>query len=47
QDPAGEGKAAVEALGKLKKGEKIDPIINIPVTIVTKKNVDQYRAMFK
>ncbi|PBC01437.1 substrate-binding domain-containing protein [Mesorhizobium sp. WSM3860] len=47
QDPAGEGKAAVEALSKLKKGEKVDPIINIPVTIVTKKNVDQYRAMFK
>ncbi|MER8400101.1 substrate-binding domain-containing protein [Mesorhizobium sp. M0306] len=47
QDPAGEGKAAVEALGKLKKGEKIDPIINIPVTIVTKKNVDEYRSMFK
>ncbi|MES0070497.1 substrate-binding domain-containing protein [Mesorhizobium sp. M0074] len=47
QDPAGEGKAAVEALGKIKKGEKIDPIINIPVTIVTKKNVDQYRAVFK
>ncbi|TIS59302.1 substrate-binding domain-containing protein [Mesorhizobium sp.] len=47
QDPAGEGKAAVEALAKLKKGEKVDPIINIPVTIVTKENVDQYRAMFK
>lgn len=47
QDPAGEGKAAVEALTKLKKGEKVDPIINIPVTIVTKKNVDQYRAIFK
>lgn len=47
QDPAGEGKAAVEALTKLKKSEKVDPIINIPVTIVTKKNVDQYRAMFK
>ncbi|TGQ41277.1 substrate-binding domain-containing protein [Mesorhizobium sp. M00.F.Ca.ET.216.01.1.1] len=47
QDPAGEGKAAVEALAKLKKGEKVEPIINIPVTIVTKENVDQYRAMFK
>jgi ribose transport system substrate-binding protein len=47
QDPAGEGKAAVEALIKLKKGETVEPIINIPVTIVTKKNVDQYRAMFK
>ncbi|PSH69057.1 sugar ABC transporter substrate-binding protein [Phyllobacterium brassicacearum] len=47
QDPAGEGKAAVEALTKLKKGEKIEPIINVPVTIVTKENVDQFRGMFK
>ncbi|RUU31282.1 MULTISPECIES: substrate-binding domain-containing protein [unclassified Mesorhizobium] len=47
QDPAGEGKAAVEALTKLKKGETIEPIINIPVTIVTKDNVEQYRAMFQ
>jgi ribose transport system substrate-binding protein len=47
QDPAGEGKAAVEALAKLKKGEKVEPIINVPVTIVTKKNVDQFRGMFK
>jgi ribose transport system substrate-binding protein len=47
QDPAGEGKAAVEALVKLKKGEKIEPIINVPVTIVTKENVDQFRGMFK
>ncbi|TIQ52537.1 MAG: sugar ABC transporter substrate-binding protein, partial [Mesorhizobium sp.] len=42
QDPAGEGKAAVEALTKLKKGETVEPIINIPVTIVTKENVEQY-----
>ncbi|RWE64697.1 substrate-binding domain-containing protein [Mesorhizobium sp.] len=47
QDPAGEGKAAVEALIKLKKGETVEPIINIPVTIVTKDNVEQYRAMFQ
>ncbi|WP_062209488.1 substrate-binding domain-containing protein [Aureimonas sp. AU12] len=47
QDPAGEGKAAVEALVKLKKGESVEPIINVPVTIVTKANVDQFRAMFK
>jgi ribose transport system substrate-binding protein len=47
QDPAGEGKAAVEALVKVKKGETIEPIINVPVTIVTKANVDQYRDMFK
>lgn len=47
QDPAGEGKAAVEALVKLKKGESVEPIINVPVTIVTKANVDQFRDMFK
>lgn len=47
QDPAGEGKAAVEALVKLKKGETVEPIINVPVTIVTKQNVDQFRGMFK
>ncbi|UVC14619.1 ABC transporter substrate-binding protein [Mesorhizobium onobrychidis] len=47
QDPAGEGKAAVEGLTKLKKGETVEPIINIPVTIVTKDNVDKYRAMFQ
>ncbi|TIT13188.1 MAG: sugar ABC transporter substrate-binding protein [Mesorhizobium sp.] len=39
--------AAVEALIKLKKGETVEPIINIPVTIVTKDNVEQYRAMFQ
>jgi ribose transport system substrate-binding protein len=47
QDPAGEGKAAIEALTQLKKGEKVEPIINVPVTIVTKENVDQFRGMFK
>jgi ribose transport system substrate-binding protein len=47
QDPAGEGQAAVESLIKLKKGEKLEPIINIPVTIVTKDNVEPYIAIFK
>ena len=47
QDPAGEGKAAVEVLATLKKGGKVEPIINVPITIVTKKNLDQVRAMFK
>jgi ribose transport system substrate-binding protein len=47
QDPEGEGKAAVEALVKLKKGETIEPIINVPVTIVTKDNVGDFKAMFK
>lgn len=47
QDPAGEGKAAVEALVKLKQGGTVDPIINVPVTIVTKENVDRFRGMFQ
>lgn len=47
QDPAGEGKAAVEALTALKKGGTVEPIINIPVTIVTKDNVGDFKAMFQ
>jgi ribose transport system substrate-binding protein len=47
QDPAGEGKAAIEALTKVKKGGKIEAIINVPVTIVTKENVDKFRDAFK
>ncbi|TFF24814.1 sugar ABC transporter substrate-binding protein [Jiella endophytica] len=46
QDPAAEGKAAVEALMKISKGETVEPTIYIPVTIVTKENVDQFRSMF-
>ena len=47
QDPAGEGKAAVDALMTLKKGGTIDPIINVPVTIVTKDNVAGFKSMFE
>lgn len=47
QDPYTEGKVAVESLAKLKKGGTVDPVIRVPVTIVTKANVDKYRAMFK
>lgn len=47
QDPYQEGAAGVETLLKLKAGEKIEPSVDIPVTIVTKENVDKYREMFK
>jgi ribose transport system substrate-binding protein len=47
QDPYQEGQAGVETILKIKKGEKVDPSIDIPVTIVTKDNVDKYRSMFK
>ena len=43
QDPYQEGVAGVETLLKIKKGEKVDPSIDIPVTIVTKDNVDKFR----
>ncbi len=47
QDPYTEGKTAIESLETLKKGGKVDPVIHVPVTIVTKANLDPYRAMFK
>ena len=42
-----EGVAGVETILKLKKGEKVNPSIDIPVTIVTKDNVDKFRSLFK
>jgi ribose transport system substrate-binding protein len=47
QDPFQEGVAGVETILKLKKDKKINPSIDIPVTIVTKENVDKFRGLFK
>jgi ribose transport system substrate-binding protein len=47
QDPFQEGVAGVETILKIKKGEKVNPSIDIPITIVTKENVDKYRSLFK
>jgi ribose transport system substrate-binding protein len=47
QDPFQEGVAGVETILKLKKGETVTPSIDIPVSIVTKQNVEQYRSLFK
>lgn len=47
QDPAGMGNAAIKALDTLSSGGSVDKKIFVPVTIVTKKNVDSYRATFK
>ncbi|MFK0166163.1 substrate-binding domain-containing protein [Rhizobium sp. NPDC090279] len=47
QDPSGEGKAAVETLAKLSAGQSVEKSISVPITIVTKQNVDPYRAVFK
>jgi ribose transport system substrate-binding protein len=47
QDPFQEGVAGVETVLKIKKGEKVNSSIDIPVTIVTKENVDKFRSLFK
>ncbi len=47
QDPAGMGSAGIDALVKLSKGGSVDKTIAVPVTIVTKANVDPYRTVFK
>ncbi|MGN6551227.1 MAG: ABC transporter substrate-binding protein [Pararhizobium sp.] len=47
QDPAGMGSAAIKALDTVSNGGSVDKKIFVPVTIVTKKNVDPYRATFK
>ena len=47
QDPAAMGSAAVEALVTLHNGGTVPKTIPIPITIVTKANVQSYRAVFK
>jgi ribose transport system substrate-binding protein len=47
QDPFLEGKKAVEALGTLASGGTVEKAIKVPVTIVTSKNVGDFRAAFK
>jgi ribose transport system substrate-binding protein len=47
QDPAGMGAAAVDALVTLTDGGTVEKNISVPVTIVTKQNVDDFRAMFQ
>lgn len=47
QDPAGMGAAAVDALVALSDGGTVEPAISVPVTIVTKDNVDQFKSMFQ
>jgi ribose transport system substrate-binding protein len=47
QDPAGMGAAAVEALDTITDGGEVDPVISVPITIVTSENVDEFRGMFE
>lgn len=47
QDPSGMGEAAVKALDTITKGGSVEKSIAVPITIVTKDNVEPYRAIFK
>ncbi|MFJ2609285.1 substrate-binding domain-containing protein [Streptomyces sp. NPDC087425] len=47
QDPKTEGTKAVEAAVSLVGGKSVTKKIDVPVTIVTEKNVDPYRSIFK
>lgn len=47
QGPEEEGRQAVLAAVKLMKGQSVPKKTFVPVTIVTKANVDKFRAMFK
>jgi ribose transport system substrate-binding protein len=47
QDPARMGAVAVQSALTLINGGTVDPVIPVPVTIVTKENVDKFRAMFQ
>lgn len=47
QDPSAMGAAAVDALKKISEGGSVEKTISVPITIVTKENVEPYRAVFK
>jgi ribose transport system substrate-binding protein len=47
QDPSAMGAAAVDALQKVSDGGSVEKTISVPITIVTKENVEPYRAVFK
>ncbi|MGX5666551.1 substrate-binding domain-containing protein [Rhizobium daejeonense] len=47
QDPSAMGAAAVDALKTLAGGGTVEKTISVPITIVTKDNVEPYRAIFK
>lgn len=47
QDPAGMGAAAVDALVTVINGGTVARVIDVPITIVTSENVDDFRAIFQ
>ncbi|MGI9494175.1 MAG: substrate-binding domain-containing protein [Geminicoccaceae bacterium] len=47
QDPYGMGAAAVDAAMTLISGGEVEAVIDVPITIVTKDNVNDFRSMFE
>jgi ribose transport system substrate-binding protein len=47
QDPFLEGKLAVESLVTIAAGGTVEPLVNVPVTIVDASNVEDFRALFQ
>ncbi|RCS22122.1 sugar ABC transporter substrate-binding protein [Phyllobacterium salinisoli] len=47
QDPAAMGAAAIDALKTISDGGSVEKTISVPITIVTRENVEPYRAVFK
>jgi ribose transport system substrate-binding protein len=47
QDPAGIGSAGIEALVTSLTGGEVESVIDVPITIVTSENVDDFRATFE
>lgn len=47
QDPKKMGEEAVKTLNQITAGKSVPKTILVPATVVTKANVDSYRAMFK
>jgi ribose transport system substrate-binding protein len=46
QDPKQEGVEAVNELKSILDGGKPKGFVDVPITIVTKENVDKYRPIF-
>ncbi|MGR3464515.1 substrate-binding domain-containing protein [Limimaricola sp.] len=47
QDPAQMGATAVNILDTLAAGGSTEPVVGVPVTIVTTENVDEFRSIFE
>lgn len=47
QDPAGMGKAAIEALAAITSDQPVEAVVSVPAAIVTGSNVAEFRTIFE